>query len=209
MTAIPTEHPRRGPASQIRRAIGTTVAVGVLIAALASGTAFAAQGSSVAAGSVSPSTWSGNVCAALGSYKSDAAKLEKSFEAAIKNPKSLTEVRTKFTKFLNDNVTRADKLVAQLKKAGTPKAPSGAQFASAISAGFVQLRDGFKALVPSAQSVPTSSVSAFESAFNMLQTQLNTLETQNQSTFQQADQFSSAPLNTAFQKQKACKALNS
>jgi hypothetical protein len=208
LSAISSVRPRRGPASRIRRAVGAAVGAGALIAVLASGSAFGAQGSSVAAASVSPAKWSGAVCSALVSYKNDAAKLEKIFEANIKNPKSLPDVKAKFTTFLKDNVSRANKLIAALQKAGTPKAPMGGQFASAIRAGFVQLRDGFKSLVSSAQTVPTASVSDFESAFNTLQSQLNTLETQNQSTFQAADQFSSPQLNTAFTAQKSCQALN-
>ena len=208
MIAFSNLRPGRGRVRRTRRAIGAETGATVLVAVLASGTAFGAQGSSVAAATVSPGQWSGQVCSALVSYKNDAAKLEKTFEANIKNPKSLTEVKTKFTAFLKANVTRANTLIADLQKAGTPKAPMGGQFASAIKAGFVQLRDGFKSLVGNAQSVPTGSVSDFESAFNTLQGQLNTLETQNQSTFQAADQFSSSQLNTAFQAQKSCKSLN-
>lgn len=208
MIALSPVRPRRGRVSRARRAVGAVIGASVVVAVLASGTAFGAQGSSVGAATVSPAKWSGQVCTALVSYKTDAAKLEKAFEAGIKNPKSLAEVKTKFTTFLKSNVSRANKLIAALGQAGTPKAPMGAQFAAAIKAGFVQLRDGFKSLVGSAQSVPTASVSDFESAFNTLQSQLNTLETQNQTTFQAANQFSSAQLNTAFQAQKSCKALN-
>jgi len=208
LTALFTAGPRRRPLSRARRAIGGGVAAGVLIAVLASGTAFGAQGSSVSAATVSPSQWSGSVCSALVSYKNDAAKLEKTFESSIKNPKSLSQVKSKFTTFLNANVSRANKLIASLKSAGTPKTPMGAQFASAIQAGFVQLRDGFKGLVSNAKSVPTTSVSDFESAFNTLQGDLNTLETQNQSTFQAANQFASPQLNAAFTAQKSCQTLN-
>jgi hypothetical protein len=208
LTTFSTARPRRGPVRRARRAVGAVVGASVLVAVLASGTAVAAQGSSVTAETVSPAKWSANVCTALVSYKNDAAKLEKAFEANIKNPKSLSEVKTKFTKFLNDNVSRANQLIASLKKAGTPNAPQGAQFASAIKAGFVQLHDGFQSLVGNAKSVPTGSVSDFESAFNTLQSQLNDLETRNQTTFQAADQFSSPQLNAAFQGQKSCKALS-
>jgi len=208
VTALLTDRSRRRPARRAGRAIGGSLAAGALVAVLASGTAFGAQGTSVSGATVSPSQWSGTVCKALVSYKNDAAKLEKSFESSIKNPKSLTEVKTKFTTFLNANVSRANKLIASLKSAGTPKTPMGAQFASAIQAGFVQLKDGFKSLVSNAKSVPTGSVSDFESAFNTLQSDLNNLETQNQSTFQAANQFASPQLNSAFTGQKSCQSLN-
>jgi len=202
---IATDRPRRGPAARVRTAAGLTVAACTIVTLLGVGTGL---GALTATTTVSPSKWSGTVCTALVSYKNDAAKLEKAFEKSIKNPKSLSEVKAKFTAFLKLNVARANKLVGQLKKAGTPSTPNGGDFANAITAGFVQLRDGFKGLVPTAQAVPTDSASNFESAFQALESNLNDLQTANQGTFQQADQFASPALNSAFQNQKACQSLN-
>ena len=208
MTAVPTgPADRRRRTRSIRRLVGATLAVGVLTAGLASGPAFAASGSTVATRSVSPSTWWGSVCTSLGSYQKDTAKLEKTFDAAIKQHKSLSSVKNEFATFLQASVNRAKQLVSELKKAGTPNAPSGPQFSNAISAGFEQLRAGFDSLVPQARGVPTSSQAGFKAAFTSIVNQINTLETQNQTTFQAAEPFSSAALNTAFQHQQVCKSL--
>jgi hypothetical protein len=190
------------------RVTGASIAACVLIGVLSSGVAFGAQGSSVAASSVSPTKWWGTVCSDLVSYTRDTAKYEKALVATLQNPKSPGDVKAKLITFLNSNLNRANSLIATLKRAGTPNAPGGAQFASGLQSGFVQLRDGFKRVIPEARAAPTGSTAALQSAVNAIHGELTTLATQSANTEDAARQLSSPQLTAARQGQKACSSLN-
>ena len=196
-------------ASTFRRVVVGSIIACVLIAVPASGTAFGAQGSSVAASGVAPTKWWGAVCSNLSSYTKDTAKFEKALEAGLKNPKSISDVKAHLIKFLGNNVSRANELIASLKKAGIPNVPNGAQYAAAVQGGFVELRDGLQGLEGDARAAPTNSRAGMQAAISALQTKLSTLGTDSaNSEDQAAAQFASPQLTAARQSQKACNQVN-
>jgi hypothetical protein len=157
----------------------------------------------------SPTAWSGQVCQALTTYKDDVGKLDKSFEAKVRRSKTLGDIKSRFTTFLRDVATRTDKMLGQLRKAGIPDAPEGAQVAVAIQNGMLQLRDAFERLVNESRQLPTGSPADFQTAFRTLQGHITDSESQNQAVFRQASGFSSPSLERAFRSQAACKRLRS
>ena len=148
------------------------------------------------------------MCSVLTSYTNDTAKFEKALVATLQRPKSASDVKTKLITFLTSNQHRATSLIAALKRAGTPNTPDGPQFASALQSGIIQLRDGFKSLIPEAQAAPTGSVAALQAAINAIHDKLTTLATQGANTEQAARQAESPQLTAARQSQKACNSLN-
>jgi hypothetical protein len=201
-----TEHPRRRIRTRLVRWSLATTGVCTLTVALAVGTASA--GPSIPA-ATSPVAWSGTVCQALNSFQTDIKKLDQNFAKATQNSKSLANIKAKYLTFLQSNAARTARLVTVLKKAGNPAAPNGAQFASAIQAGYVDLRAGFVSLVTDVRALPTDTLSSFKTAFGAVQTKIQGLETQNQAAFNGASQFQSQAINDAFSKVAACKKLNS
>jgi hypothetical protein len=117
--------------------------------------------------------------------------------AELNDVKSLSDVKSQFITFLNNNATRADRLIASLKRAGSPNAPGGVQFATAISAGFIQLRDGFKRLVPEARSARTGSSADVQAGVQKLQSELTTLGDQSGNVEQAASRAESPPMTLA------------
>jgi hypothetical protein len=201
-----TEHPRPGTRTRLARRGVAGVAVCALAMTLAVGTASARPS---IPGAASPVTWSGNVCQALNSFQTDLKKTDQSFSNATQNSQSLTGIRAKYVAFLQTNANRTARLIAALKHAGNPKAPTGAQLAAALRAGYVDLRAGFLSLLPDARALPTDTLTNFQAAFAKVQAKIQTLQTQNSATFNGANQFESQVINDAFSKVAACKKLNS
>jgi hypothetical protein len=191
-----------------RRATVASVAGWVVIAVLASGTAFGAQGASVPGSSVSPRNWWGTVCSELSAYTKDTAKFGNTLVEALKDAKSPSDARASLIKFLNNNVSRADKLITSLRKAGSPNAPNGAQFASATQAGIAQLRDGLQGLLPEAKAAPTSSTAAMQSAITTLQTNVSAVGSQSGNAERAAQQLLSPSMLAARQATKSCNSVN-
>jgi len=209
VTTSASDRVRRGATSNFRLVTVGSIVACVLIAVLASGTAFGAQGSSAAASGVAPNKWWGAVCSNLSSYTKDTAKYEKALEAGLKNPKSISDVKAHLIRFLGNNVSRANELIAALKKAGVPNVPNGAQYAAAVQAGFVELRDGLQGLVGDARAAPTNSRTGMQAAISSLQTKLSTVGTDSaNSEDQAAAQFASPQLTAGRQSQKACNTVN-
>jgi hypothetical protein len=190
-----------------------------LLAAAAAGTVLVALGPAASAGAsgvtgaptktVPAGSWSRQVCQALTTYKNEVGKIEKNFTAKLKHPKSLDEVKSKFSAFLQLVVSRTDKLIASLRRVGEPKVPSGPDITVAIQNGFLQLRDNFRALFTESQQIPTTDATAFRTAFATLQTNLSGAETDNQAFFRRASRFDSPELSRAFNGQAACKPFKS
>lgn len=192
----------------LRRVAGASVAAWVLISMVASGTALGGRGPSVAAAGVSPQKWWGTVCADLNAYTKDTAKFQKTLVATLNNPKSLGDVKAHLVGFLHSNVARADTLIADLKKAGTPNAPNGAQYATAIRAGFVQLRDGLEGLLPDANAAPTESKAGMQAVISTLQAKVTAVGNQGAAAEDAARQAAAPQLTAARLKTKACNAAN-
>ncbi len=205
MDAI-TEQPRAR--HRIRATGRMLAAAGVCSLAMTLGVGSASAAPGIPA-TASPVSWSGNVCQALGSFQTDIKNSDQTFSKTTQRSKSLATIKAKYLSFLQSNVNRTSQLITALRKAGVPAAPNGAQFAAAIQAGYVNLRDGFSSLVGDAKGLPTDTTDNFKAAFAVVQTKIQTLETQNQAAFSSADQFQSQVINDAFTKVAACKKLNS
>jgi hypothetical protein len=149
------------------------------------------------------------VCQALNSFQTDLKKTDQSFSTATQSSQSLKAIKAKYVAFLQTNANRTARLITALKQAGNPKAPTGAQFAAALRAGYVDLRAGFLSLLPDARALPTDTLANFQAAFAKVQAKIQTLQTQNSATFNGANQFESQVINDAFSKVAACKKLNS
>ena len=187
------------------RLLGLAMA-GAFLIGLAPG---AAAGASAPAKAVSPARWSRQTCQALASYKSDVTKLEQSFTAKLKHPKSLGQIRSRFSTFLLDVTARTSKLVAALRGVGDPTVSNGSQVNVAIQNGFLQLRDDFHSLFTESQQIPTTDPAAFQAALQTLETNLNQAESQNQAFFHRASQFDSPELTRAFNAEPSCRPLRS
>jgi hypothetical protein len=201
-----TEQPRPRIRARLTRRTVAATGICTLALTLTVGTASAAPSIPAAA---SPTSWSSNVCQALNSFQGDIKTLDQNFTKATKTSKSLANIKTRYLAFLQSNVNRTAQLIKALNKAGVPAAPTGAQFAAAIRAGYVDLHDGFNSLVTDAKALPTDTLANFQAAFAVVQTKIQALETRNQAAFSGANQFESQVINDAFAKLAPCKKLNS
>ena len=189
------------------RRLAAATAGTILIALAPAASAGASGASGAPAKTVSPASWSRQACQTLVSYERDVAKLEKSFTAKLKHPKTLEDIKSKFSAFLGDVAGRTDKLLASLRSVGDPKVSNGPQVSSAIQNGFLQLRDDFHSLFTESQQIPTTDPTAFRAALGTLQTNLTQAESQNQAFFHRASQFDSPELSQAFKHESACRPL--
>jgi hypothetical protein len=123
--------------------------------------------------SVSPATYVKAICTALSPFEKDV----QSRSAALQNlPQTKTAAQRKsiLQGFFAAVVGDSDKAISQLKAAGTPDVKNGGKIESAIVLVFTRFGTAAKTASVKANTLPTTSLPAFQTAANALNSSFTT-----------------------------------
>jgi hypothetical protein len=143
------------------------------LTALAIATAALAGCGGSSSSSVSPATYVKAVCSALGPFEKDV----QSRSAALQNlPQSKTAAQRKsiLQGFFAAVVGDSNTAVSKLKAAGSPSVKNGPKIESAIVLVFTRFGTAATAASTKANALPTTSLSAFQTAANALNSSFTT-----------------------------------
>ena len=172
------------------------------IGVLATTVGFAGCGSSSSTG-VSAATYVKAVCNAVGPFEKDVASRSGALNpTTIKSP---AQGKTALQGFLSAVASDTDKALAQLKAAGAPDVGNGSKIESAIVAAFTQLDTAMKTAANNANSLPTTSPTAFQAAATTLGT---TVKNSMNGIGSSLSGLKSSALEKAAAKEPACSSLN-
>ncbi len=153
--------------------------------------------------SISPATYVKAVCSALGPFEKDV----QARSAALQNlPQSKTAAERKsiLQGFFVAVVGDSNKAVSQLKAAGTPNVKNGGKIESAIVLVFTRFGTAAKAASTKADALPTTSLPAFQTAANALNSSFTTSMSGIGSG---VSGLKSPELDAAEKKEPTCKAI--
>ncbi len=178
----------------LRRSAAT---LGVLAATVG----FAGCGSS--SSGVSAGTYVKAVCNAVGPFEKDVASRSGALNpSTIKSP---TQGKTALQGFLTAVASDTDRALGQLQSAGSPNVANGQKIESAIVGAFAQLDHAMKAAAGQANSLPTTSPTAFQTAATTLGT---TVRNSMNGIGSSLTGLRSSELEKAAAKEPACSSLN-
>jgi hypothetical protein len=140
----------------------------ILAATALSTVAVAGCGGGSSGGTVSAASYVKSVCSAVGPFEKDIQA--KSSALDLSTIKSASQGKQALESFLNSATSDTKKAVDQLKSAGTPDVNNGKKIAEAIINAFSNLSDALNKAASQAQSLPTSSPTAFRDAAQALGT---------------------------------------
>ncbi len=115
---------------------------------------------------VTPTAYVTTLCKAIGPFEKNFASRERTLDPTAKNTPA--ERRTALISFLNGVSGDMQRTVSTLKSAGNPDVADGKKIQSAIVAAFARLESVMKSGARQAQSLPTDSATAFETAATKL-----------------------------------------
>ena len=171
------------------------------LGALATAVGFAGCGSS--SSGVSAGTYVKAVCNAVGPFEKDVASRSSALNpSSIKSP---AQGKTALQSFLAAVASDTDRALGQLKAAGSPDVANGPKIESAIVGAFTQLDHAMKAAAGQANTLPTTSPTAFQSAATTLG---NTVRSSMNGIGSSLTGLKSSELEKAAAKEPACSSLN-
>jgi hypothetical protein len=117
---------------------------------------------------VSAATYVKSICSAIAPFEKDVQSRSNALNlSTIKDP---VQGKTALRSFLAAVAADTEKVVSQLKAAGTPNVSNGKAISDGIVAAFVQLKAALSRAANTAGSLPTSSAQAFKAAAQALGT---------------------------------------
>lgn len=153
---------------------------------------------------VTPAAYVSTICKAVGPFEKSVASRESALNpTAIKSP---AEGRTALVGFLTGVAADTQKTLSVLKSAGNPNVTRGKAIQSAIVGAFTRLESAMTAGARSAQALPTSSASAFQTGATKLGT---TVRTSLAGVGKSLSNLKSPKLEKAATKAPACKSIAS
>jgi hypothetical protein len=157
---------------------------------------------STGAGTVSADTWVSGMCTAISGWQHEAQQHASAFKP---DTSSLENLKQSWLDFLDTNINDAKGLVGQLQALGTPDVNGGSEAASALTAEIQAIQGSFQDLRDQSANLPTTSATAFQTAFKPL---LTDFETKVQTASSQiASSLSNPDLDKAFAAASACSSL--
>jgi hypothetical protein len=148
------------------RTVAALTALAIAAAALAG-----CGGSS--SSSVSPGTYVKAVCGALGPFEKDVQARSASLQN-LAQTKTAAQRKSILQGFFAAVVGDSDKAVSQLKAAGSPNVKNGSKIESAIVLVFTRFGTAAKQASDKANTLPTTSLPAFQTAANALNSSFTT-----------------------------------
>jgi hypothetical protein len=144
-----------------------------------------------------------SVCNAVGPFEKD---INTRTSALQTNPsKTPAQGKTELQGFLSAVASDTDKALSQLKAAGTPSVSNGTKIETAIVKAFTQLDSAMKQAATTANSLSTTSVSAFQSGATSLGT---TVKNSMSGIGSSLTGLKSPALEKAAAKEPACATIN-
>ena len=183
-------------------AVGLVV-LGLVVAACGGG------GGSKSSGGVNTSTWSSDVCTAVKSWQSDVQKGGQDVQAAVQPGTAPDEGRRVLVQFLQQAVQVTDRMLGQLKAAGSPDVSRGSEIATDLRNGLGQARTALQDAESTAEKLPVDDRAKFAAAATQLGTSISQAFDAIGKTFDGLNKKYNGPpeLDKAFNSQAACKGL--
>ncbi len=123
--------------------------------------------------SVSPATYVKAVCTTLGPFEKDVQTRSAALQR-LPSIRTAAERKSALQGFFKAVVGDSDKAVSQLKAAGSPNVKNGGKIESAIVLVFTRFGTAAKQASSKADALPTTSLPAFQTAANALNSSFST-----------------------------------
>lgn len=175
-------------------------AAAAALSALAVGAGAGGCGSS-SSSRVTPAAYMHSVCSSFGPFAKDIAT--RSSALNLNAPKTAPLAKAALENLLQSVSADTEKVVTQLKAAGTPDVPNGAKVSNEVLMGFEKLDTMIKSTAAQASSLPTSSPAALKASASSLYTAVV-------NSFQglaSLSQLNTPALNKAAAKDPSCKSI--
>ena len=173
----------------------------VILLTLASTAVLAGCGGSKSSG-VTAASYVKSICGAVGPFEKDVATRSTALsKLSASNP---TQGKKALQDFLSAIVSDTNKTVSDLKAAGTPKVANGKQIAATLVKAFTELHGALQQAESKANSLPTSSATAFKTAAQSLGT---SVQSSMSSIGSSLNGLKSPDLAKAAAKDSTCKSL--
>src|SRR5437588_5604360 len=114
----------------------------------------AACGGGSSSGGVKTSTWSRDVCTAVKSWQSDLQKGSQDVQTAVQPGTTPADGRRVLVQFLQQAVQVTDRMLDQLKNAGSPAVSRGSEIATDLRNGLAQARTALQDAERTAETLP-------------------------------------------------------
>ncbi len=154
---------------------------------------------------VSAQAYVKSLCQAIGPFEKSFQATNAALNQNLTTIKSLTGAKAALQAFLDSTVSETNKVVSQLKAAGTPDVSNGKQISNGINGVFTQLQTALSQAQNSAKSVPTNSPQAFKASADNIEGQIRTSMSGVGSGL---SGLNSPQLDAAAKKEPACTSLN-
>jgi hypothetical protein len=161
-------------------------------------------GGSSSSSGVSAASYVKSICNAVGPFERDV--ITRSSALNLAGVKDANQGKAALQSFLNSVAGDTDSAVAKLQAAGTPNVSNGKAISSSILNAFAQLKGAMHTAAAHANSLPTNSPQAFQSAATGLGTTVrSSMQTIGASL--SASNLKSSVLQKAAASEPACKSM--
>jgi hypothetical protein len=120
--------------------------------------------------SKSADDWASTVCGALGTWAQSLQAGSQALGPALQGTKNLENVKKRFVGFLEEAEKDSRTLVAEVKRAGPPRADEGEEIQRQLVSALEKMQTTFVRAVDRANELPTKGVQAFRSGVGMIST---------------------------------------
>ena len=153
-------------------------------------------------------TWVKGICTNLVEWQNDLQQQSDTFQSAVTDSSSISEVKDMFVDFLDGAITSTKTMIADVKALGTPKVADGKGIAEVITTGLTEVQTGFKEALASAKTLPNKQA-AFKAQLDTITKKLDASSNRASKVFDSAEkQYDTKSLDAARKNATDCAALS-